>query len=79
MRAPLLYSIITKAQAKTCSFMHYILFKLTGTLKSTTLNMFDVAKNRMEVFQQKYPMKQLITWWTWWEGRKWHVFCAFHS
>ena len=39
--------------------------------------MFDVAKNRLEMFQQKYLMKQLVTWWTWWKRRKWHVFRAF--
>ena len=74
---PPLYSITMKAQAKTCSFTHYILFNLAGILKSASPNMFDVAKNRLEVFQQKYPMKQLVTWWTWWERRKWHVFRTF--
>jgi hypothetical protein len=39
--------------------------------------MFDVATNRLDMFQQKYPMKQLVNLWTWWERRKWHVFCAF--
>ena len=36
-----------------------------------------MAKNRFELFQQKYPMKGLASWWTWWEKRKCHVFRAF--
>ena len=39
--------------------------------------MFEMAKNRLELFQQKYPMKGLASWWTWWEKRKCHVFRAF--
>ena len=39
--------------------------------------MFEMAKNRLDMFQQKYPMKGLATWWTWWEKRKCHVFRAF--
>ena len=29
------------------------------------------------MFQQKYPMKRLASWWTWWEKRKSHIFRAF--
>ena len=39
--------------------------------------MFEMAKNRFELFQQKYPLKALASWWAWWEKRKCHVFRAF--
>ena len=39
--------------------------------------MFEMAKNWLDMFQEKYPMKGLASWWTWWENRKSHIFRAF--
>ena len=54
-----------------------LIYIFKGILKAATPNMFEMAKNWLDMFQQKYPMKGLASWWTWWEKRKSHIFRAF--
>lgn len=39
--------------------------------------MFEMGKNWFDMFQQKYLMKGLVSWWIWWEKWKSYVFCVF--
>ena len=61
----------------TCCPDNFFIYVFKGILKAATPNMFEMAKNRLDMFQQKYPMKGLASWWTWWEKRKSHIFRAF--
>ena len=61
----------------TCCPDNFVIYIFQGILKAATPNMFEIAKNRLDMFQQKYPMKGLPSWWTWWEKRKSHIFRAF--
>ena len=61
----------------TCCPDNFFIYVFKGILKAATPNMFEMAKNRLDMFQQKYPMKGLASWWTWWEKRKSHMFRAF--
>ena len=61
----------------TCCPDNFFIYIFQGILKAATPNMFEMAKNRLDMFQQKYPMKGLPSWWTWWEKRKSHIFRAF--
>ena len=61
----------------TCCPDNFFMYVFKGILKAATPNMFEMAKNRLDMFQQKYPVKGLASWWTWWEKRKSYIFGAF--
>ena len=44
----------------TCCPDNFVIYIFQGILKAATPNMFEIAKNLLDMFQQKYPMRILF-------------------